>query len=108
MHGGHGPVGVANEPERFDAQAPGFDRRAGLPADAARAVARAVLEIAAAGPDDLLVELGAGTGEIGEHLIDSIRYVGIDRSAAMLERFTEKLAGADGVRVRLSCADANR
>ena len=47
---------VAGNPERFEAQAPGFDRRAGLPADAARAVARAVLEIAAPGPDDLLVE----------------------------------------------------
>jgi len=108
MHGGHGPVGVANEPERFDAQAPGFDRRAGLPAHAARAVARAVLEIAAPGPDDLLVELGAGTGEIGRHLIESICYVGIDRSEAMLELFREKLASDDDARVRLSRTDANR
>jgi ubiquinone/menaquinone biosynthesis C-methylase UbiE len=67
-----------------------------------------VLEIAAAGPDDLLVELGAGTGEIGRHLIDSVRYVGIDRSGAMLELFGEKLAGAGDARVRLSRADANR
>jgi SAM-dependent methyltransferase len=67
-----------------------------------------VLEIAAAGPDDLLVELGAGTGQIGQHLIESIRYVGIERSRAMLELFGEKLANSDDVRVRLSLADADR
>jgi len=105
---GYGLGSAAGEPERFDAQAPGFDRRAGLPAEAASAVARAVLEIAAGGSDDLLVELGAGTGEIGQHLIGSIRYVGIDRSRAMLELFREKLAHADHARVRLSCTDANR
>jgi ubiquinone/menaquinone biosynthesis C-methylase UbiE len=104
----YGPRAAADGRERFDAQARGFDRRAGLPADAAGAVARAVLEIASAGPDDLLVELGAGTGEIGQHLIESIGYVGIDRSGAMLELFREKLVGADDARVRLSRADADR
>lgn len=107
IHSSCGPGGAGGEPERFDAQARGFDRRAGLPADAASAVARAVLEISDAGPDDLLVELGAGTGEIGQHLIESIRYVGIDRSGAMLELARERLAGADDARVRLSHTDAN-
>ena len=64
--------------------------------------------MAAVGPDDLLVELGAGTGEIGQHLIESIRYVGIDRSRTMLELFREKLARADDARVQLSHTDANR
>src|SRR5437763_14663503 len=100
MHLSWGAGSAAGEPERFDAQAPGFDRRAGLPADAARAVARAVLEIAAPGPDDLLVELGAGTGEIGQHLIESVRYLGIERSRAMLELLRGKLAGAHDPRVR--------
>ena len=104
IHAGCG----AGEPERFDAQARGFDMRAGLPAGAARAVARAVLEIAAVGPDDLLVELGAGTGEIGQHLIESVSYVGVDRSGAMLELFREKLVSVDDTRVRLFCMDANR
>ena len=108
IHSGSVAGSTAGEPERFDAQARGFDLRAGLPASAASAVARAVLEIAAAGPDDLLVELGAGTGEIGQHLIESIRYVGLDRSRAMLELFGEKLASADDARVRLSRTDANR
>ena len=108
MHWSYGSGAVAGEPERFDGQAPCFDRRAGLPAGAARAVARVVLETAAPGPDDVLVELGAGTGEIGQHLIESIRYVGIDRSETMLELFREKLASADNARVRLSRTDANR
>jgi hypothetical protein len=100
IHSGFGSGGVADEPERFDAQAPGFDRRAGLPADAAISVARAVLDIAAAGPEELLVELGAGTGEIGQHLIGPMCYVGIDRSARMLKLFRQKLAGADEVRIQ--------
>ncbi len=108
VHAGSGSGGMEGDPERFDAQAHGFDRRAGLPADAASAVARAVLETSAAGPDDVLVELGAGTGEIGQHLIGSICYVGIDRSRAMLELFREKLTSADDARVRLSRTDANR
>jgi ubiquinone/menaquinone biosynthesis C-methylase UbiE len=107
IHSNYGAGRAAGEPERFDAQARAFDTRAGLPDSAARAVARAVLEITAAGPHDLLVELGAGTGEIGQHLIGSIRYVGIDRSGAMLEVFRERLAGVEDPGVRLLRADAN-
>ncbi len=108
IHSGYAPGKAGGEPERFDRQARGFDRRAGLPADAASAVAHALLEIAAAGADDLLVELGAGTGEIGRHLIESIRYIGIDRSRAMLELSHERLAGADDARVQLVRADADQ
>jgi len=107
IHSNYGSGGVESEPERFDAQAAAFDGRAGLPADAGRAVARAVLEISAPGPDGLLVELGAGTGEVGQGLVESIRYVGVDRSGAMLELFRAKLVSADDARVRLSCTDAN-
>lgn len=107
IHSSYGSGGVESEPERFDGQAADFDGRAGLPADAARAVARAVLEIAAPGPDGLLVELGTGTGEVGQRLVESIRYVGIDRSEAMLDLFRAKLVRAHDARVRLSCTDAN-
>jgi SAM-dependent methyltransferase len=105
---GSGTAGAASEPERFEAQARGFDARAGLPAGVPEAVAKAVLEIAGVGPEDLLVELGAGTGEIGQYLIGSIRYVGIDRSRTMLELFGAKLASADDDRVRLSRTDADQ
>jgi ubiquinone/menaquinone biosynthesis C-methylase UbiE len=100
--------GAAGEPDRFDAQARGFDTRAGLPVGAARAVGRAVLQVGAVGPDDLLVELGAGTGEIGLHLLESTRYVGIERSRAMLEVFREKLGSVEDPRVRLCRSDADQ
>jgi SAM-dependent methyltransferase len=42
--------------------------------------------------DDLVLELGVGTGEIGTYLARfPVRYVGIDTSAAMLQLFREKL-----------------
>ena len=94
--------------ERFDAQAPGFDDRAGIPEDAARAVAQAVLDLIAPGRDDLLVELGAGTGEIGRHLARSMNYLGLDRSGGMLDAFRAKIAAAPAGGARLVRADANR
>jgi SAM-dependent methyltransferase len=43
-------------------------------------------------PEDLVLELGAGTGEIGAHLARlPVRYVGIDNSAEMLQLFRDKL-----------------
>jgi SAM-dependent methyltransferase len=107
IHPSYGSGGAESEPERFDGQAADFDGRAGLPADAAPAVARAVLEIAAPGPDGLLLELGAGTGQVGQRFVESIRYVGVDRSGAMLELFSAKLVRDEGARVRLLCTDAN-
>ena len=58
-------------------------------------MAGAIVERAGARADDLVVELGAGTGEIGVHLARlPIRYVGLDGSAAMLEVFRAKAADA--------------
>lgn len=94
--------------ERFDAQAPRFDDRAGIPEDAARAVAQAVLDLIAPGRDDLLVELGAGTGQIGRHLARSMNYLGLDRSGGMLDAFRAKVAAAPAGGARLVRADANR
>ena len=51
--------------DSFDEQPHLYDARAGLPAAAAAAAARAVVEVAGVGGDDLVVEVGAGTGEIG-------------------------------------------
>ena len=74
----------------FDDQAPAFDRRAGLPPAIARQVAQTIVgltkEPTAA---STLVELGAGTGQIGRDLAADaeIRYVGIDLSHPMLTEF---------------------
>ncbi|HEX6903390.1 MAG TPA: class I SAM-dependent methyltransferase [Thermoanaerobaculia bacterium] len=85
----------------FDGQAPDFDLRAGLPAGVAQRVAAALAELAPAG-DGVILDLGAGTGQIGEHLAGGrSRYLGIDVSGPMLAVFRRKLgARAHGALVR--------
>ncbi|MBW8874355.1 MAG: methyltransferase domain-containing protein [Acidobacteria bacterium] len=85
----------------FDAQAGSFDRRAGLPAAAVEQIVSALREVC---PDGLLLELGAGTGEIGSALIAAgARYTGLDLSLDMLGVFH----GRTG-RAALLQADADR
>ncbi len=69
----------------FDGQAERFDTRAGLGDSVASAVAHALLTLADLGDRNWLLELGAGTGEIGRHLSESRRYVAIDSSPRMLQ-----------------------
>jgi SAM-dependent methyltransferase len=86
----------------FDRQAADFDLRAGLPPGAAPRIAAAVAELAPAGNGrrGVVLDLGAGTGQIGEHLArlwgarERSRYLGIDVSGPMLAVFRSKL-GAD-------------
>jgi ubiquinone/menaquinone biosynthesis C-methylase UbiE len=103
------PAGEATP--RFDVQAAGFDRRAGLPLSACEAVADALVDMTAPGPDQLVLELGAGTGVIGLPLSERVgRYVGLDISQPMLDIFQEKL-GREGAQARhasLVQADANQ
>jgi ubiquinone/menaquinone biosynthesis C-methylase UbiE len=94
----------------FDRQAADFDLRAGLDAGVARRISAAVAELAPAGGGALL-DLGAGTGQLGEHLVrargarERRRYLGIDLSAAMLAVFRRKLAaGAGGALVQADAA----
>lgn len=98
----------AEHAERFESQATGFDRRAGLHAEASRAVAVAVAELLRPPPADVVVEVGAGTGAIGSDLAAlPVRYVGIDSAAAMLEVFAAKIAGAARCGALLVHADAD-
>lgn len=90
----------------FDGQATAFDARAGLPAVASTDVAAAVVALAGLGAQDLLVEVGAGSGEIGCHLIQSVAYVGIDIAAPMLDVFRARL-GERAAQVRLEVADGD-
>ncbi len=99
----HRPV-MSRFEGRFEGQADGFDRRAGLPPEAAARVARAVAEVArpfleersdAPGSPGLLLEIGAGTGVVGADLAGLVpRYLGMDLSGAMLWRFRDKLSGS--------------
>ena len=93
---------------RFDVQAPTFDERAGIPADAAEAIADAVMGF---GPcvdgSRGVLEVGAGTGEVGRHLSTRAgRYMGLDLSRPMLEVFASKVTDGNGARVLVE-ADAD-
>lgn len=93
--------------ELFDGQAAVFEDRAGLPADLSRDIASAVLDIGAAGNDDLIVEIGPGTGQIGEWLGPPMRYIGMDYSAGMLREFHRRLRGVPPGNRLLIQVDAN-
>jgi hypothetical protein len=97
---------------RFDAQATGFDRRAGLPAEAVEAIAAAVVATATSVPGGVLLEIGAGTGEIGVELVrvGGMPYVGVDASLSMLARFRSRLraSSVSARRGAIAHADAHR
>lgn len=94
-------------PTPFDGQAPGFDRRVGLPEEDCRAIARTAIELAGTSPGGTMLEIGAGTGMIGRWFLNhALRYVGMDLSRGMLEIFRHRpgivragLVQADGARI---------
>jgi hypothetical protein len=76
----------------YDDQAGVFEARAGLPDEVAARVATAVRRRGELGIGDLVVEVGAGTGVIGQWLARPPgRYLGFDSSRAMLEVFRPRL-----------------
>jgi hypothetical protein len=92
----------------FDRQADSYDRRAGLPAAARAGVAAELVGMARLGPADLVVEIGAGTGQVGRALCAvPVRYLGIDLSPLMLARFAE-WGRRHGCATPLVLADASR
>lgn len=78
---------------RFDAQAARFDERVGVGPEAARDVVAALAAIASLSSSDVVLEIGPGTGEIGQYLAARHPYVGLDVSRPMLEVFAARLAG---------------
>ena len=93
--------------ELFDDQAAMFDQRAGLPVEYCRAIAGAVVQIGQLAPGDLILEVGPGTGQIGQWFSAPMRYVGIDKSAGMLKQF-QSLPGSGARNQVLVLTDANR
>lgn len=91
----------------FDALAAGYDARSGLPSGVGQTVAEAIVRLGRVSADDLVLELGAGTGEIGTHLAAlPTRYVGMDTSPAMLEVFRTK-ASPESPRLLVGDADSD-
>ncbi|GBF80627.1 class I SAM-dependent methyltransferase [Aphanothece sacrum] len=76
----------------FDTQAQNYDLRVGLSENCCQAIAQTVLTLSQAQPSDLLVEIGAGTGMIGQWFVKSfVNYLGFDLSQEMLNIFRERL-----------------
>lgn len=91
----------------YDDQAARFDDRAGVPADAAEAVAREVSALVGAAEGRTLLDVGCGTGSLSLPLLRlGLRYVGFDQSPAMLEVFRARAAAA-GLRAELHVADGD-
>ncbi len=95
----------------FDDQAGAFDQRAGLPGEVPARVAREVAAMAAlagAGGTGGILDMGAGTGEIGIHLAGLSRnYVALDLSLPMLRSFRERPGFAAGKHGLLAQADGD-
>lgn len=92
-------------PELFDGQAVFFDRRTGLPEECGRAVAQKIVETGGARADGLIIEVGCGTGQIGQWVEAPARYVGFDFSLNMLREFQRRLGAKQSP--TLMQADAN-
>src|SRR5262245_6409789 len=92
----------------FDEQAGAFDQRAGMPASVSHAIATELVHLAQLGPGDVVLEVGAGTGQIGLALSQqSVSYVGFDLSIGMLEVFNRRRRGT-GRPVSLIAADGDK
>jgi precorrin-6B methylase 2 len=91
----------------FDAQAHAFALRAGLPPEARAQIARALVQLAGLDGSHGVLDIGAGSGDIGLELVTlGVRYLGLDQSEGMLDVFRQRAAAA-GVVPSLIVADAS-
>jgi ubiquinone/menaquinone biosynthesis C-methylase UbiE len=98
---------VVRTTRSFDDQADSFDQRAGLSASVSDAIAAELVRLARLGPGDVVLEVGAGTGQIGFALCHHpLCYLGFDASAAMLDVFRRRCREI-GRAVTLIAADGN-
>lgn len=92
----------------YDALASSFDRHRVLPGGVPEAIRATVLASLHATSRPRLLDLGAGTGRIGEAFVAAgDDYVGVDLSLGMLQKFAQR-GGANGDTLRLVQADGER
>lgn len=93
---------------QFDDQAGIYDKRTGLGASVVKQIARSVADYCRSYDDGLLLEVGAGTGEIGYFLQDiPLPYLGMDVSQGMLHQFRKRYETPQDV-PQLVHTDANQ
>jgi ubiquinone/menaquinone biosynthesis C-methylase UbiE len=74
----------------FDDQAQTFEARTGLSEKTCRLIVKMAVALADLKPEDSVVEVGAGTGQIGQWFApEPVHYLGFDLSEPMLEQFRQ-------------------
>jgi ubiquinone/menaquinone biosynthesis C-methylase UbiE len=97
---------ISDPNPHFDKQASDFDARTGLPAGVCAKAADAIVAIADLRRGSRVLDLGAGTGQVGAELVArGLGYVAVDASAEMLAVFRKK-ALASGFAPELLVGDA--
>jgi len=85
---------------RFDHEAASYDKRSGIPVGKRSEIVLAFAALAKLAPNDVLLELGAGTGQLGACFPAlGVQYVGLDASAPMLEVFERQRPAGDAIRL---------
>ena len=93
---------------RFDQEAASYDARSGIPAEHRPAIVRALAELSGITSGDIILELGAGTGQLGACFPAlGVHYVGLDSSAPMLDVFAHRSAGEPSIRLIHANVDAD-
>ena len=81
--------------KRFDLEAATYDSRSGIPVEKRSEIVRSITKLSEVAAGDVLLELGAGTGQLGEYFPAlGLRYVGMDASAPMLAVFEGRRSAA--------------
>ena len=93
---------------RFDHEAATYDTRSGIPAEKRPAIVRALAAMSGITAGDVVLELGAGTGQLGACFPElGLNYVGLDASAPMLEVFERRRSAGDSIRLIHADADGD-